>query len=1134
MESIPIGILAVPSIAALLLFAVFSYLYFQTREPYFRAWQFAWAAYCGYYALVLWNFFEGRTLPTAWLARALLAATALCIFVSTRLLKSAYRASVWDSVLAVIAAIWAAVAVWPGTSWHLEIEVGVAALLVFSAYRFVRHARATGSLAFRLLALSLVFWAFLLLSAQFRTLLPDVFGRVGHFLDPLPQMLLGIAMVMVLYENERRMVEENLLAFSTLEIDSTRPLELDPSAPTPGAPGTPVPAEMAPRLERMLDRLMRLLKAERAALFVNERWRDTLPSVERGFTPEFLPALDAGGAGDALSSLVFRRQGLAILPGLHQELAQLPPGQEEVVLRLRGIFEREHVRAMTAVSLHTRERHFGVVMFPHPASQSFASSHLRLLGGLARQIGMTLENYVLMHKAQRRTKESELLTQVGQAVSSHLDPDEVLRTIHRELGHLFDTQNFYIAFLESGEIRFELEVEEGEVLPKRSRKAANGVSEYVIRSGRPLLIRSAMESTRAKLGFVFGGRPAKCFMAVPILRFHEPVGIMAAMNYEREFAYENRDLEVMETAAGQVAVAMENARLFAGERRRARHLDLLNSVSKTAISSHNAEQMLPEIVAEIQKTFHFDHIGIGILDYATKEIEIKAEAGTTTTALGRRVPIGAGIIGKAARANELTLIQDVSESRSQSLLPDARSALAIPLTYGETLLGVLNVESLAENAFPEQEVLILRTLADLLATALHNALVFQKMQQQAITDSLTGIKTRRFFLESVQAEWKRASRSGRPFSVVMVDLDRFKEINDTLGHLEGDLVLARIGRLLEQKSRQSNVVARYGGDEFVILMPETGMEQAQILSERLRLWIAADPMLSEMKITGSFGVATYPLHGAQVEDVLRVADAGMYLSKKEGGNRVSMAEEFVDSEHLLEQRELVTAYVDGFLRKESPGPEAADELVGTLKKLGSAVPQGGDRQGLMQALRTLTRAAETREYSAGHGDAVARYAEAIGHELMLSEDEMIDLVFAARVHDVGKIIIPERILNKPGPLSDDEYALMKKHVLVGAQIVDAIPGRERARLMVLHHHERFDGSGYPNGLRGEEIPLGSRIIAAAEAYVDMTTERAYAAVKTQEEAIAELEAMSGMQFDGMLVRILIRQLRGEKISKSSG
>ncbi len=139
---------------------------------------------------------------------------------------------------------------------------------------------------------------------------------------------------------------------------------------------------------------------------------------------------------------------------------------------------------------------------------------------------------------------------------------------------------------------------------------------------------------------------------------------MAAMNYEREFAYENRDLEVMETAAGQVAVAMENARLFAEEQRRARDLEFLNSMSKTAISSQNAEEMLAEIVGEMQKNFPFDHIGIGIVDYATKEIEIKAEAGTTAAAPGRRLPLGAGIIGKAARANELTLVPEVGEGRA--------------------------------------------------------------------------------------------------------------------------------------------------------------------------------------------------------------------------------------------------------------------------------------------------------------------------------------------------------------------------------------------------------------------------------------------------------------------------------------
>src|SRR3989440_6667003 len=157
----------------------------------------------------------------------------------------------------------------------------------------------------------------------------------------------------------------------------------------------------------------------------------------------------------------------------------------------------------------------------------------------------------------------------------------------------------------------------------------------------------------------------------------------------------------------------------------------------------------------------------------------------------------------------------------------------------------MNVKSKNEDAFTPQDVLIMNTLADLLATALHNAFIFQKLQQQSITDGLTGIKTRRYFFETLSSEWRRASRSSRPFSVVLMDLDKFKGVNDSLGHLEGDLVLARVGRLLEQKCRQSNVVARYGGDEFIILMPGTGMGQAQILAERLRLWSFTGPNLYE-------------------------------------------------------------------------------------------------------------------------------------------------------------------------------------------------------------------------------------------------------------------------------------------------
>src|SRR5205814_784662 len=416
------------------------------------------------------------------------------------------------------------------------------------------------------------------------------------------------------------------------------------------------------------------------------------------------------------------------------------------------------------------------------------------------------------------------------------------------------------------------------------------------------------------------------------------------------------------------------------EQRRSRQLAFRNNVSRTAISSDDPVHMLGQIVSEIQKNFSFDHIGIGLLDKGTKEVEIKAEAGATAHAMGKCIPLGTGILGRVARTGERALVQNALPGNLTGILPDSRAVLCVPITYGETLLGVLNIESRNENAFSPQDVLILNTLADLLATALHNAFIFQKLQQQSITDGLTGIKTRRFFWETLSSEWRRASRSSRPFSVVLMDLDKFKGVNDSLGHLEGDLVLARVGRLLEQKCRQSNVVARYGGDEFIILMPETGIEQAQILAERLRLWISTDGMLQEHHITGSFGVGCFPAHGFTIEDIIRVADAGMYISKHAGGDRVSIAEEEEDGESAAMQRQMVSTYIEGFLHREHTGPEQLDELIATLKKMTGS--QGDGERHLRDAIEALTRAAESREFhNSGHGELVGRYSEMIARAM---------------------------------------------------------------------------------------------------------------------------------------------------------
>ncbi len=296
---------------------------------------------------------------------------------------------------------------------------------------------------------------------------------------------------------------------------------------------------------------------------------------------------------------------------------------------------------------------------------------------------------------------------------------------------------------------------------------------------------------------------------------------------------------------------------------------------------------------------------------------VQAEAGKRRGSLGQRIPLGSGLIGHVARNGQIAFYRgaNIADAALKPLLPDTSVAVALPIFYAEHLHGILFIESSAATEFSDEEVLLLRTLADLIAGALHNAVSFAKAQEQAITDGLTGVKTHRFFMEALSAEWKRSTRAARAFALVLMDLDRFKFVNDFYGHLEGDLVLQRVGHILETNCRRSDVVARYGGDEFVILMPETNMEHARQLSSKLRGWVAVDPLLRERNISASFGIACYPLHGSTPQELIQVADASMYLSKHQGGNAVSTADHFDPNEAKKWKRDVLEAYLGVTLKR---------------------------------------------------------------------------------------------------------------------------------------------------------------------------------------------------------------------------
>jgi putative nucleotidyltransferase with HDIG domain len=359
-------------------------------------------------------------------------------------------------------------------------------------------------------------------------------------------------------------------------------------------------------------------------------------------------------------------------------------------------------------------------------------------------------------------------------------------------------------------------------------------------------------------------------------------------------------------------------------------------------------------------------------------------------------------------------------------------------------------------------------------------------------------------------------------------------------------VLQRVGHILEANCRRSDVVARYGGDEFVILMPETSMEQARQLASKLRTWVCADNLLREKNVSASFGIACYPLHGSSPQELIQVADASMYLSKHQGGNAVSTADHFDPGEAKKWKKDVLEAYLGVTLKRLfSTGPEAFEEIYQRLKQfteslaateagngvtLAPPVPETAGPQALPQAVldtvTSLAFAIDAKDhYTQGHSQKVSAYAALIAEAMEMSEAEIDEIRLGAVLHDIGKVGIPEQILNKSGPLNPEEWETMKSHVVFGAKILEPLTPLARVRDMVHHHHEYFDGSGYPHALRAEEIPLGARIIAVADAYDTITSDRTYKKGRTAEDALAELERCANAQFDARIVEIFVRVMK---------
>ena len=377
-------------------------------------------------------------------------------------------------------------------------------------------------------------------------------------------------------------------------------------------------------------------------------------------------------------------------------------------------------------------------------------------------------------------------------------------------------------------------------------------------------------------------------------------------------------------------------------------------------------------------------------------------------------------------------------------------------------------------------VLSVALVGPLLAIALyqrstHSAL---RAMRLALTDPLTGLGNHRHFHERLQRELLNAEEQARPLTLCLVDIDDFKRINDRFGHPSGDRVLSQIATRL----RQGGEAFRLGGDEFALLLADHDEATALTAAESIVERISTVDFDHIGQVTVSAGLATFPVQGHGRDELIRLADSAMYWAKEHGKNRVRCYR-----------------------------PDIVE--LAELKRLAA----GPDKAARYRAAASLAKAVDARDtYTGSHSERVTELAARVAVRLGLDAEQVELTRLAASLHDLGKLAIPEELLQKAGTLTDSQRLVLERHPQIGFRMLDSL-GVDLIAHLVLHHHERWDGAGYPDGLSGEQIPLGSRIIFVTDAYDAMTSDRTYRPRRSSRAALAELERCAGTQFDPGIV-----------------
>ena len=442
-------------------------------------------------------------------------------------------------------------------------------------------------------------------------------------------------------------------------------------------------------------------------------------------------------------------------------------------------------------------------------------------------------------------------------------------------------------------------------------------------------------------------------------------------------------------------------------------------------------------------------------------------------------------------------IPDIDTNKVGEFLKDAKmkSYILVPLLSKQTHFGSLIVFSSREN-ISDSELNFLGLFAKQIELAITIADLFQAVKEQAITDGMTGLYNRRYFEEYIKKEAIRAMRQNQKFTVIGLDLDHLKQINDTYGHNYGDIAIKAIAEVLKSNARSIDIAARMGGEEFNLILPGVDIEGGCIAAERIRKAIEAVELEKIGHITASLGVATYPDQSDDIQELLELTDQAMYESKRSGRNRVTIAKPSYETSW---QEIAVNTFVDILSKHRIPMDAVTSRLL--TEKL---MDMNNDR--LYQVADTLVQSYNPQHQFGGMKQKV-ELATMLAKRFDLSKEAIDRLKIAILLYDIGNTMLPKELLNKREPLSDNDKSSIKQHPVIAAReilkpisnIVDIIPIIEK-------HHENWNGTGYPDKISGDEIPIESQIILIIDSYFALMEKRPYREALSSDEAIKTIQA----------------------------